>query len=126
MNVNAEQILNAWVESVNAGDADRVLAMYSEDATLLPTFSGRHLRGLDDIRWYFQMLGERKHVDVALREDTVVIQTLAPGIVLLCGKYDWHFAPEDTPPAVSSRFTFVVDCNAERPIQHHHSSRIPE
>ena len=126
MNSDAEQILNAWVAGVNAGDADGVLAMYSEDATLLPTFSGRLLKGLEDIGWYFNKLGEKQHVEVALREASLVTQALTENVVVISGEYDWTFGPDDTPQSAGARFTYAFDCNAERPIQNHHSSRIPE
>jgi uncharacterized protein (TIGR02246 family) len=126
MTSKAEQILNTWMEGVNAGDADRVLAMYREDATLLPTLSGRQLKGLDDIRWYFNMLDQKQHVNVALREASLVAQTLTENVIAVSGEYDWTFGPDDTPQSIGARFTYVLECNAERPIHHHHSSRIPE
>ncbi len=122
---DARKIYDQWLDGVNNGDAARVLALYSEDATLLPTFSSEMRTGLDRIKAYFDGLATKQHVKVETHESTVVVQQLSSTVSSISGYYDWQFGADDTPSFAAARFTFVVDAALDRPILHHHSSARP-
>lgn len=118
-----QQVLDAWLDGVNAGDAEKVLALYSKSAVLLPTFADKVLADRDSIEKYFLRLASLGVESVTPLPETVEIQDLPKGVYSLSGFYDWKFANGDH---VKARFTFTVDLDEAAPIQHHHSSVLPE
>lgn len=120
-----QQILEEWLDGLNCQAGDEVLALYSENAVLLPTFSDKILHGLNDIGEYFQQLSNYNCLNVALHEETCSVQDLSSQIYCLSGVYTWSFDVEAEKKSVVARFTFIVDLNLSSPILHHHSSQLP-
>jgi hypothetical protein len=121
----ARAVLDRWIEHVNAGDLEGILSLYSEQATLLPTFSSGRLRTPDERRRYFIALASRPQLQVVLRENSVTIHPLGETAAAMVGLYTFQFELDQQLMHFESRFTFVVDTAAAAPIQHHHSSQIP-
>ncbi len=119
---DATQVLRAWLDGVNAGDVDRVLGLYSEEATLLPTFSDKFLEGWTSLRTYFERLSGESLVEVVLIPESVKVQKLGASSFSIAGMYDWDFEGKERIPA---RFTFCVELEEANPIVHHHSSLLP-
>ena len=71
-----EQILKEWMQAVNSGNVEMLLALYNEKAVLIPTFSNRLLGNPGKIREYFELLSTREELSIALHEKTLDIQAI--------------------------------------------------
>ena len=120
-----EEILNNWLNAVNNGDIENLLALYNEKAVLIPTFSNRILNSPDKIRDYFTQLGNREELSVALHQKTVHTQNISDSIIAICAIYCWRFAVEDELLSFEARFSYLIDVDLTKPILQHHSSQIP-
>jgi len=125
MPIKAEDVLRRWMNAVNSGDLEGVLALYSEQAVLIPTSSNRLLNAPEKIRDYFLKLGSREDLSIALHEKTLITQPLHDNLVSLCGIYCWRFCVDDELLSFEARFSYTLNLDAARPILHHHSSQIP-
>lgn len=56
-----ELVLKAWMNAVNEGSLEGLLALYDENAVLIPTFSNRLLSKTESIRDYFIRLCSREN-----------------------------------------------------------------
>jgi hypothetical protein len=121
----AADVLTEWMLAVNQGDLERLLALYHENAVLIPTFSNRLLSNPAKIRDYFVTLGSREELSIALHEKTVIIQPLKNEIYGVTGIYCWRFLLEGELLSFEARFSYLLDLALSRPILHHHSSQIP-
>lgn len=120
-----EELLKAWMRAVNAADLEGLLALYDEDAVLLPTFSNRLLSQPQTIRDYFEKLCQREELSIALHEKTLHIQHVSAQTYAMHGIYCWRFAIDGELLSFEARFSYVADLSRPRPILHHHSSQIP-
>ena len=123
--MKAKTVLDQWIAAINAGDVETAIALYNSEAKLIPTFSGYMLQDPAAIRGYFERLGKNPALSVSLHEDSVRIQACSDTVSVLSGLYTFRFEVDGRLMAFESRFTFVVDCGADAPILHHHSSQIP-
>ena len=119
-------ILDTWVQKVNAGDLEGVLGLYDESATLLPTLSAQQAATPEAIRAYFTNLASKSALSVQLHNDTLTQYRLSETVVCLCGHYTFSYEEDAAVLIFASRFTFVIDSAKNRPIIHHHSSQIPQ
>lgn len=119
------EVIQYWLEAVNARDIERVIALYAEESRLIPTFSPHTLRDEHTLRSYFERLAQRPGLVVTLHERTLGSQDLAAGIEIMTGIYRFQFSIDDEPLVFEARFSFVIDLNRPKPILHHHSSQIP-
>ncbi len=120
-----ESVLTTWINGVNALDVPVVLALYHDEALLLPTFSEKCFKGPDEIVKYFEGMGRHDSVRVEYLPDTTDILSIGDQHYVAGGLYDWHFVTDGEPAIFRARYTFVIDLKSERPIQHHHSSVNP-
>ena len=81
-------VLEQWIQAVNSGDIERLLGLYDSQAVLTPTFSNRLLNTQDKLREYFEKLGSREELSIALHEKTLTIQNIRNEIFLLSGIYN--------------------------------------
>lgn len=120
-----KDILEQWIKAVNDGDIESLLCLYNNEAVLIPTFSNRLLNTPDKLRNYFEKLGSREELSIALHEKTLLIQELENQIYTLSGIYNWRFAVDGELLNFEARFSYVIDLSKPNPILHHHSSQIP-
>ena len=120
-----ENVLKTWMSRINQGDIEGILALYDENAVLIPTFSNRLLNTPEKIRKYFEILASREELSIALHEKTLVMQPLRDNLYAMCGIYCWRFAVEGELLSFEARFSFLIDPALSRPIIHHHTSQIP-
>lgn len=125
MQKRPRDVLQEWMLFVNQGDIEPLLALYHEQAVLIPTFSNRLLSKPATIREYFERLGSREELSIALHEKTLIIQPIRDGIHSLCGIYCWRFAIDGELLSFEARFSYLLDLALPNPILHHHSSQIP-
>ena len=86
-----QDVLAAWLDGVNAGEAERVLALYAQGSVLVPTFSEKILNDRVGIEAYFLGLSKRGVSKVTSKEGTLNVMELANGVFALAGLYDWKF-----------------------------------
>lgn len=120
-----EDVLAAWMQAVNHGDLEGVLALYDESAVLIPTFSNRLLGKPERIREYFERLSTREELSIALHEKTLGIQRVKEEVYAMHGIYCWRFAIDGELLSFEARFSYVLDMGLPHPILQHHSSQIP-
>ena len=106
LDIEAPEFPAFWADCVNQGRIEELVALYREDAVLMPTFSPNAAGGRAALRRYFELLCARNNLRVTLLDEPV-------------------FGVGETLRSFPSRFTFVIDLGHESPILHHHSSRMP-
>jgi len=120
-----QQVLKAWMDAVNSGDLEGLLALYDDSAVLIPTFSNRLLSKPEVIRDYFTKICSREELSIALHEKTLNVQQIKGDIHAMMGIYCWRFAIDDELLSFEARFSYMLDLSRPKPILHHHSSQIP-
>jgi hypothetical protein len=120
-----KDILEQWMKAVNDGNVESLLSLYDNQAVLIPTFSNRLLNTPEKLRDYFEKLGTREELSIALHEKTLIIQELGNQVYSLSGIYNWRFAVDGELLNFEARFSYVIDLSKSNPILHHHSSQIP-
>lgn len=120
-----QDVLEKWMQAVNNGDVESLLGLYDSKAVLIPTFSNRLLNAPDKLREYFEKLGSREELSIALHEKTLIVQELKNPIFSLSGIYNWRFIVDGELLNFEARFSYVIDLSKPSPILHHHSSQIP-
>ncbi len=120
-----EHILKEWMQAINDGDAEALLALYDTNAVLIPTFSNRLLSKRESIREYFEKLASREDLSIALHEKTLNIQPIKDDVYAMHGIYCWRFAIDGELLSFEARFSYVLDLALPNPIIQHHSSQIP-
>lgn len=118
-------VLDRWMQAVNRADVDALLGLYDPQAILIPTFSNRLLNTPEKLREYFEKLGAREDLSIALHEKTLLVQELPGRLFTLGGIYNWRFLVDGELLNFEARFSYVVDLARPQPILHHHSSQIP-
>ena len=117
-----ETIVDHWAEHFNNGNLERLLDMYHEEATLLPTFSPNLLSTPEQIEEYFVRTIEHQ-ASVEIDDGRTIKKKLSENMYLMTGFYIFYL-DNDRKRKFKSQFTFLIDLTTERPIQHHHSSQI--
>lgn len=125
MTKEPREILEQWMNAVNTADVESLLSLYDPQAVLIPTFSNRVLNTPEKLRDYFERLGSRPELSIALHEKTLIIQALQNQLFALGGIYNWRFAVDGEVLNFEARFSYVFDLSKANPIVHHHSSQIP-
>lgn len=120
-----QHLLKAWMDAVNNGDLEGLLALYDDSAVLIPTFSNRLLSKPEVIRDYFTKICSREELSIALHEKTLNVQQIAGDIYAMMGIYCWRFAIDGELLSFEARFSYMLDLARPKPILHHHSSQIP-
>ena len=118
-------LLDEWVSFVNEKNMNGLLALYSVDSVLIPTFSNRILNTPEKIRDYFEKLCSRECLNVNLHERTLLHREIQNDIYSLSGIYCWRFAVDGELLTFEAHFSYVINLSFPNPILHHHSSQIP-
>ena len=121
-----ESLLKEWMQAINDGNVEALLALYDEKAVLIPTFSNRLLGKPEKIREYFERLCSREDLSIALHEKTLDIQSIKNDVFAMHGIYCWRFAIDGELLSFEARFSYVLDLALPNPIIQHHSSQIPQ
>jgi len=126
MALTPQDVLEKWMQAINNGDITSLLGLYDSHAVLVPTFSNRLLNTPDKLRDYFEKLGSREDLSVALHERTLIVQELYNQIIFsLSGIYNWRFDVDGELLNFEARFSYIINISNPSPILHHHSSQIP-
>ena len=118
-NAQVGQLFDQWNRALASGDPDQVVALYSNDALLLPTLSDEPRTTPAGIRDYFTgfLAGEPQG---QINSRTIQVSC---NEAMSAGTYSFRFADGHQ---VKARYTFVyVFSDGRWQIQHHHSSLVP-
>lgn len=118
-------VLDQWMQAINSADVEKLLSLYDSSAILIPTFSNKVLNTPEKIRDYFEKLGNREELSIALHENTLKMQELKDDYYTINGIYNWRFKVEDETLNFEARFSYLIDLKSSTPILHHHSSQVP-
>jgi len=118
-------ILNEWIDAVNAKELAKILSLYDKTAVLIPTFSNRILNSTEKVSGYFEALSGRNGLKVELHPKTIIVQKITGETFSVSGIYCWRFEVDDEPLSFEARFTYIINAASKSPILHHHSSQIP-
>jgi uncharacterized protein (TIGR02246 family) len=114
-----------WNALLQTRDAAQVAALYSEDATFLPTLSGEFKKGRAGAEEYFHHFLEKHPSGVIVNG---AAQIMSPTSYLHSGLYNFTVGPDDNRQVVEARFTYAwsQDEQGNWLIRHHHSSVKPQ
>lgn len=122
----AKANMSLWLETLGTKDPKKVAAIYTEDATFLPTVSGDFKRGKKGAEEYFEHF-LAKNPEGEVTEE--VIASMGEDAYLHCGMYTFKLDDGDGGrTTVQARFSYVWKKNGDNEwkINHHHSSVRPE
>ena len=119
----AKAILTQWADAVSRQSLEDVLALYAEDAVLVPTAQNALAVTAADRRKYFE--GFLSKQGLICRLDSVETRVLGGDTaVTLAGHYTFTFVEDDALQTVAARFLYTVARSGNRwQIQAHHSSK---
>lgn len=122
----ALHFLNDWSHNIETGDLDTLLAMYEDEAVLLPTFGSETLRGQTELREYFTTLLEHPNLTVHV-EDEQINQNVKDGHRVLSGDYEFSWGTDASSMThVHARYTFALtEVDGKWIASTHHSSVRP-
>ncbi len=123
--IQAEKLLDNWVEYVNSGKIKELLELYSEQATLIPTFSPNIVQGKAGLQNYFKTLSSNESLKVVLSTKENSCVSINENCFILGGNYSFQFKKHGELLTFPSRYTFIIDYNQNEQILHHHSSLLP-
>ena len=121
INFKPFEILNSWQQHLNEENISSILKLYDISCVLIPTFSSEILTYNEQIKEYFVKVIEVQKGKVEFQPNSISEQLVGKNMYLLSGKYFFHLMEKEKIPA---RFSFLVNLLKEKPILHHHSSRI--
>ena len=119
----ARAALIAWAKAVSSGNVEDVLALYADDAILVPTMSDDVGGHEDERREYFQRFlanpGLRCRIDSLRKRISHKLGTVVVG-----GHYTFTFLRDGTQAVVPARFLFTFEeVDGRWLITGHHSSQ---
>lgn len=115
-----EELFDGWNQALVSGEVDRVVALYADDAILLPTLSNRVRHDHGEIAAYFADF-LKKQPRGTLTESNV---RRFGDVAINSGSYVFRLGDGQEVPC---RFTFVYRRSAGAwRIVEHHSSQMPE
>ena len=114
-----------WNATLLSKDPKQVAALYTDDATFLPTMSGEFKRGQTGAEEYFHHFLEKSPSGVVVNG---AVQMLSPNSYLHSGLYNFTVGPDENRQVVEARFTYAwqQDAQGNWKISHHHSSAKPQ
>ncbi|EED35008.1 calcium/calmodulin dependent protein kinase II, association-domain protein [Luminiphilus syltensis NOR5-1B] len=118
---NVLGLFDRWNAALATGNPDNVVALYAEDAVLLPTVSNKVRHNHDEIRDYFVAFLAKQPQGVI---DESNVRHLSRDLVINSGVYTFTFGDG---ASVTARFTYLYKrVDGEWKITEHHSSAMPE
>jgi uncharacterized protein (TIGR02246 family) len=116
-----------WNDALQDITANKVVALYADDATLLPTVENGPYTKANGIRQYFVHFVERK--PVATIDETKRFIKFGCNVAYDIGLYSFSVngARPDNRETIRARYTFIYKWDGHRwLIEHHHSSVEPQ
>jgi uncharacterized protein (TIGR02246 family) len=116
-------LFNNWNDVLQTGDPHQVAALYSYEATLLPTVSNKVRHNHEEIADYFEHFLELDPTGTINESNIRVFD----GLAMNSGIYTFSVKVNDSISEVQARFSFVYELiDGDWLIIAHHSSAMPE
>ena len=126
----AARNFHSWNEALLSREPQKVAALYSSQASFLPTLNPEFKKGQQAAEGYFQHFLEKLPQGEVVTDDVAETSTDDGGNVtgfLHSGLYDFEVGEPDKRQKVEARFSFLWQKeNGEWRIRHHHSSVKPQ
>jgi uncharacterized protein (TIGR02246 family) len=123
---DAYQAVEMWAAAFNAGDLDKIVAVYAPNALVFGTLSPKLASNADDLRAYFKRsVAAKSHV--TLGDNSAIV--LSPEAVTFAGFYGFTRPGKDGAPPKTNQARYsvvVVKQGGALKIVHHHSSPRPK
>ena len=121
---DAASLFERWSAALATGKPEVVAALYSEDAVLLPTFSGGPLKGRAAIAEYFRHFLQKQPQGRIDHRSLKLGCNMAADV----GLYTFSvIQPDGSLAKVAARYSFLYQYrNGAWQIVHHHSAVLPE
>ena len=119
------EIPNKWIDLLNVGDSEGVLALYEENALLMATFDPQPLVQASQRRSYFENFMARPGAGVELDQSSLTFDRLSKDVYQATGLYTFFYEESGVLVRQIARFTFIVSGEDNPLILHHHSSLVP-
>jgi uncharacterized protein (TIGR02246 family) len=118
-----EAPLYAWVEAVESGKIDAIMALYDKDAIMISTFAHYPMTTREKIREYYKKVVANPDITVEITE----AHPRAYGAMAVnTGQYTLSYTQEGEDIVIPARFTFTYVLRDDKwMIVDHHSSRVP-
>lgn len=114
-----------WQKSLSGQDAQKVVALYDQDAILLATLNDDPITTQDQRTSYFEGLVKKPEMAVAVQQEDV--RVLDENTAIVSGIYTFSFKDTEKTTQIPARYSFVYEKNAAGQwlIENHHSSMLP-
>ena len=113
-------LFDDWNRAIKTGNPEKVVALYDENAILLPTISNQVRHNHDEMKDYFIQFLDRGPQGIINEANVRIFDNIA----INSGIYTFTF---NDGMSVEARFTFVYQLNdGQWKIIEHHSSQMPE
>lgn len=118
-----EAMLTKWVAAVESGDAQKVVALYDNDAIFFSTFAIKPMKTQAERLAYYRKAVAEPDVKIDIVESHPHI---FGDVAVNSGLYTFHYTQDGEPMEIPARFTFTYMLKGgEWVIIDHHSSRVP-
>ncbi|MDA8991051.1 hypothetical protein N9H45_05950 [Opitutales bacterium] len=116
---------NLWSQELNAGNLEKLLECYAEDAILFATFHAEPITIASGIRDYFVGFLARDGAGVKFNESTIKHHFISENAYISTGLYEFFYLENGEVIRHPARFSYIVEVDIMHKIMHHHSSIIP-
>ncbi len=117
----------SWASAVRDKDIERIVSLYAQDATFLPTLSAEFKLGPSGAREYFRIFLKNNPVGKIIDD---AVQELGENSYLHSGFYDFEMDNEAGTARIVARARFTLvwkrEPTGDWKIIHHHSSLMPD
>lgn len=120
-----EEAFERWVSAIDSAVAERVVALYAEDAILNATLNPTPMQSQTERLGYFQALAARPGIRVIITSRH--LRMFGDSIAVISGLYRFEFYQDGQHAKLPARYSFVYQRTpAGWVIIDHHSSCLPD
>jgi uncharacterized protein (TIGR02246 family) len=115
-----------WQKSLSGKDAQKVVALYDQDAVLLATLHNDPITTQEQRTQYFEGLVKKPDMAVTIQQEDV--RVLDENTAIISGVYTFSFKDAEKTAHIPARYSFVYEKNSAGQwlIENHHSSMLPK
>ena len=106
---------------MNHSNFDKLMGLYAQNATLIPTFSDKILYTSKEIQEYFVMICGQWQGSVEINEESLKKKKIKE-LYLMNGEYTFQLCIHGEHQTRLAQFSFLIDPSREDAIILHHSS----
>ena len=115
--------LKEWVAAVESGNAEKVVALYDENAIFFSTFAVKPMKTQGERLAYYKKVVAESDIRIDIVESHPHV---FGNVGINSGLYTFHYTQDGEPVTVPARFSFTyLRLDDKWRIIDHHSSKIP-